>query len=89
MLDTLAHAHLIRPAGGDRHGMHDLLRAYAAEQAYLHDAEPDRRAAIARLLEYALRRLRGDVGRRHRRLRAVRLIGVRRHHLACLPITLH
>ena len=89
VLDTLAHGYLIRPAGGDRHRMHDLLRAYAAEQAYLHDAEPDRRAAIARLLEYALRRLRGDVGRRHRRLRAVRLIGVRRHHLAYLPITLH
>jgi hypothetical protein len=89
VLDTLAHGYLIRAAGGDRHRMHDLLRAYAAEQAYLHDAEPDRRAAIARLLEYALRRLRGDVGRGHRQLRAVRLIGVRRHHLACLPSPLH
>ena len=89
MLDTLAHGYLIRPAGGDRHRMHDLLRAYAVEQAYLHDAEPDRRAAIARLREYTLRRLRGDVGRGHRRLRAVRLIGVCRHHLGCLPSPLH
>ncbi|MGC1288294.1 MAG: hypothetical protein WA895_35695, partial [Streptosporangiaceae bacterium] len=88
VLDTLAHGYLIRPAGGDHHGMHDLLRAYAAEQAYLHDAEPDRRAAIARLLGYCLQQLRGDVGRGHRRLRAGRLIRVHRHDPARLPIPL-
>ena len=48
VLDTLAHGYLIRPAGGDHHGMHDLLRAYAAEQAYLHDAEPDPMIIAAR-----------------------------------------
>ena len=89
VLDTLARGYLIRPAGLDHHAMHDLLRAYAAEQAYLHDAEPDRRAAIARLLGYYLRRLRGDVGRGHRRLRAGRLIRVHRHDPAHLPIPLH
>ena len=89
VLDTLAHAYLIRPAGGDRYGMHDLLRAYAAERACLHDAEPDRQAAVARLLEYYLGRLRGDVGRGHRRLRAGRLIRVRRQDPAQLPIPLH
>ena len=31
-LDALARAHLIAPAGPGRYGMHDLLRAYAAEQ---------------------------------------------------------
>ena len=89
VLDTLAHGYLIRPAGGDHHGMHDLLRAYAAEQAYLHDAEPDRRAAIARLLGYYLRQLRGDVAGGHQRLLAGRLIRVRRHDLAQLPLPLH
>lgn len=32
-LDVLARAHLVHRTGPGRHGMHDLLRAYAAEQA--------------------------------------------------------
>ncbi|GIH20462.1 NB-ARC domain-containing protein [Rugosimonospora africana] len=32
-LDMLARAHLIHPTMGGRHGMHDLLRAYAASRA--------------------------------------------------------
>lgn len=30
-LDALVRAHLVHPAGADRYGMHDLLKAYAAE----------------------------------------------------------
>jgi DNA-binding SARP family transcriptional activator len=55
LLDTLARAYLVQPTGAGRHGMHGLLRAYAAEQAERHETEPDRRAAITRLLDYYLR----------------------------------
>jgi DNA-binding SARP family transcriptional activator len=55
LLEALARAYLIQPTGAGRHTMHDLLRAYAAEQAGRHDTEPDRRAAITRLLDYYLR----------------------------------
>ena len=37
LLAVLARAHLIAPAGPDRYGMHDLLRAYAAGLAAAHD----------------------------------------------------
>jgi DNA-binding SARP family transcriptional activator len=54
MLDTLARAYLIQSSTAGHYGMHDLLKAYAAEQAAAHDAEPERRAAVARLLDYYL-----------------------------------
>ncbi|MGH3222825.1 MAG: hypothetical protein ACRDPY_29710, partial [Streptosporangiaceae bacterium] len=50
LLDRLARAGLIQPAGSGRYGLHDLLRAYAAEQ--IPDAE--RRAALTRLFDYYL-----------------------------------
>jgi tetratricopeptide (TPR) repeat protein len=34
--------------------MHDLLKAYATQLAHAHDAEPDRRAAIGRLIDHYL-----------------------------------
>ena len=34
--------------------MHDLLKAYATQLAQAHDAEPDRRAAVERLIDYYL-----------------------------------
>ncbi len=40
-LDTLVRAHLVRPAGA-RYGMHDLLRAYAAEIGDVDDTALDR-----------------------------------------------
>jgi DNA-binding SARP family transcriptional activator/tetratricopeptide (TPR) repeat protein len=52
MLGLLARAHLIRPAGVGRYGMHDLLRDYGAEQAARDDAELARRAALTRLFDY-------------------------------------
>jgi DNA-binding SARP family transcriptional activator/tetratricopeptide (TPR) repeat protein len=48
-LEALARAHLIQPAGPGRYGMHDLLRAYAAELAgELADAD----TALTRLFDY-------------------------------------
>jgi tetratricopeptide (TPR) repeat protein len=53
MLDVLARAHLLDVRGRARFGMHDLLRAYAAELgAQL--AEPQRQAAGSRLFEHYL-----------------------------------
>jgi len=62
MLDQLTRAHLVQHAGprsggrnaGDRYAMHDLLRAYAADQAARSDSSADRRAALGRLFDYYL-----------------------------------
>jgi tetratricopeptide (TPR) repeat protein/transcriptional regulator with XRE-family HTH domain len=50
-LDTLARAHLIHATGPGRYGMHDLLRAYAAELVSVADTDDERRAARSRLLD--------------------------------------
>ncbi|HYQ62612.1 AfsR/SARP family transcriptional regulator [Actinophytocola sp.] len=48
LLAALSRAHLIRPAGPDRYGIHDLLRAYAVQRG-----DPaDRHAALTRLFDY-------------------------------------
>jgi DNA-binding SARP family transcriptional activator/Flp pilus assembly protein TadD len=54
LLDRLGRAHLIQPTGTSHCGMHDLLRAYAAEQAADQDSEPERRAALTRLFDHCL-----------------------------------
>lgn len=54
LLDRLTRAHLSEPTGLGRYGLHDLLRAYAAELAAGHDRETDRRAALTRLLDHYL-----------------------------------
>ena len=54
ILHRLACAHLIQPAGADRYGLHDLLRAYAADQAAAQDGDPERRAALTRLFDHYL-----------------------------------
>ncbi|GAB3452148.1 ATP-binding protein [Actinophytocola sediminis] len=51
-LATLAHANLVSEPSPGRFAMHDLLRAYAAEQAT--EREPDRRQALGRLLDHYL-----------------------------------
>jgi DNA-binding SARP family transcriptional activator len=51
LLDRLARAHLIQPAGTGRYGMHGLLRAYAADQAADQDSEQERGAALTRLFD--------------------------------------
>jgi DNA-binding SARP family transcriptional activator/tetratricopeptide (TPR) repeat protein len=50
MLDVLVRAHLVQPAGTDRYGMHDLLKAYAAETG----AAGDEHAALDRVYRYYL-----------------------------------
>ncbi len=54
LLSALARAHLIQPAGTGRYGMHDLLRAYAADQATEEDSEQERGAALTRLFDHYL-----------------------------------
>lgn len=54
LLRELTDAALITD-NGDRYGHHDLLRAYAAERSRAEDTEPERRAALGRLLDHYLR----------------------------------
>lgn len=53
-LAVLVRASLVQAGAGGRYGMHDLLRAYAAELAETHDPEPDRSAALTRMLDHYL-----------------------------------
>ncbi len=53
LLGLLARAYLIQPTRAGRHGMHDLLRAYARELAARDDEGP--RAAVGRLFDHYLR----------------------------------
>ena len=53
LIDVLTRAHLLDELGGGRFGMHDLLRAYASEQAG-RLGDPIRRAALTRLLDHYL-----------------------------------
>jgi tetratricopeptide (TPR) repeat protein len=53
LLDALATAHLIEEHRPGRYRLHDLVRLYAAEQA-ADEPEPDRAAAVARLLDWHL-----------------------------------
>jgi DNA-binding SARP family transcriptional activator len=52
-LDDLVRAHLLTELPGGRYGSHDLLRAYATELAGTL-AEPDRAAALRRILDHYL-----------------------------------
>jgi tetratricopeptide (TPR) repeat protein len=54
LLGVLVRASLVHVGRGGRYGMHDLLRAYAAELAAEHDPEPDRTAALTRLFDHYL-----------------------------------
>ena len=53
-LDELASAHMITEHAPGRYAFHDLLRAYAAEQARSIDSEDSRRAALVRVLDHYL-----------------------------------
>jgi tetratricopeptide (TPR) repeat protein/transcriptional regulator with XRE-family HTH domain len=53
-LGELAEGHLITEHAAGRFAMHDLLRAYAAEQALTADSDAGRRAAIHRVLDHYL-----------------------------------
>jgi tetratricopeptide (TPR) repeat protein/transcriptional regulator with XRE-family HTH domain len=54
LLRELARAHLIAEQAPGRYAFHDLLRAYAAAQARDTDSEPEREAAIGRILDHYL-----------------------------------
>ncbi|MFD3720721.1 BTAD domain-containing putative transcriptional regulator [Streptomyces sp. NPDC058674] len=53
-LTLLTRAHLVHPAGPDRYGMHDLLRAYATELAHADVTPADQAGARRRLVDYYL-----------------------------------
>jgi DNA-binding SARP family transcriptional activator/tetratricopeptide (TPR) repeat protein len=53
-LSVLVRAHLLEPTSPGRFAMHDLLRAYATELAYAHDAGDDQHAAYTRLFDHYL-----------------------------------
>ncbi|MFF7654462.1 ATP-binding protein [Streptomyces sp. NPDC007983] len=52
LLDVLVGAHLLEQTAPDRCEFHDLLRAYAAEQAKIDEPPPARLAALRRLLDW-------------------------------------
>lgn len=54
LLGMLVRASLVHVGRGGRYGMHDLLRAYAAELSAVHDPAPDRIAALTRLFDHYL-----------------------------------
>jgi tetratricopeptide (TPR) repeat protein len=53
-LDVLVGAHLVEQIGPDRYQFHDLLRAYAVDQAHHDDTPDDRQTALLRLLDWYL-----------------------------------
>src|SRR5580658_3752143 len=54
-LEALVDARLLESTSPDRYKFHDLLRVYAAERAMADLSEPDRDAAIGRLLRWYMR----------------------------------
>ncbi|MEV0189815.1 AfsR/SARP family transcriptional regulator [Kitasatospora purpeofusca] len=56
VLEHLAAAHLLNPAGPDHYRLHDLLRCYAAERATAETRPADRAAARERLRSWHLHR---------------------------------
>jgi DNA-binding SARP family transcriptional activator len=54
LLHELARAHLISEHAPGRYAVHDLLRAYAAEQAHTTDSDTGRREATGRMLDHYL-----------------------------------
>jgi DNA-binding SARP family transcriptional activator/tetratricopeptide (TPR) repeat protein len=53
-LSELTRAHLVGEQFPGRYALHDLLRAYAAEQAHHADSDTDRREATGRMLDHYL-----------------------------------
>ncbi|WP_188195936.1 ATP-binding protein [Nonomuraea sp. SYSU D8015] len=51
-LDRLVSTHLVEQHGGDRFSLHDLVRAYAAEESRRNDTPSAREAAVSRLLTW-------------------------------------
>ncbi|MQS16493.1 tetratricopeptide repeat protein [Streptomyces kaniharaensis] len=54
LLDSLVGAHLVEQTAPDRYQFHDLLRAYATDQAQHEEPPNERQAALRRLLDWYL-----------------------------------
>ncbi|MGW4379098.1 ATP-binding protein [Kitasatospora sp. NPDC004531] len=54
LLDTLVGAHLVEQTAPDRYQFHDLLRAYATDQAQQEETPAQRESALRRLLDWYL-----------------------------------
>ena len=54
VLNELTRAHLVSEQAADRYTFHDLLRAYAAEQAHAHDSQDERHDALRRVCDFYL-----------------------------------
>jgi tetratricopeptide (TPR) repeat protein/transcriptional regulator with XRE-family HTH domain len=54
LLDELTRSHMITESTAGRYAFHDLLRAFAADQARHCDSEPERKAAVERVLDHYL-----------------------------------
>jgi tetratricopeptide (TPR) repeat protein len=54
LLDELTRGYLLTEQRPGRYACHDLLRAYAAEQAYSREDETSRQAAVGRFLDHSL-----------------------------------
>jgi DNA-binding SARP family transcriptional activator len=54
-LETLVDTHLLETTSQDRYKFHDLLRVYSSERAVADLSEPDRDAALGRLLGWYMR----------------------------------
>ena len=54
LLSELTRVHLVAEHAPGRYACHDLLRAYATEQARAHDSQDARDAALARILDHYL-----------------------------------
>ena len=65
LLDRLARAYLLHPAGPGRYEMHDLLRAYARELSHAYDNDDERRAALTRLFDHYLHAAAAATGTLH------------------------
>jgi tetratricopeptide (TPR) repeat protein len=53
-LAELCHEHLLAEQSPGRYACHDLLRAYAAEEACIRDSDDERNAAVHRVLDHYL-----------------------------------
>lgn len=54
LLDLLAGAHMVEPAGADRYQFHDLLRAYATDQVHQEESVEVQHAAFERMARWYL-----------------------------------
>ncbi|MGW9214290.1 ATP-binding protein [Embleya sp. NPDC055664] len=54
LLDDLVGAHLVEQVGPDRFRFHDLLRAFALDQAHVEESAAQREAALCRVLDWYL-----------------------------------